>query len=335
MPAASESNARDPFASRIAAALQSVRTDPVPGGDAPAPAPATATPPTSQPAATEPVEQPATAPEDPPPAAPAAETSAGPKPAEPGVVSEPVIESDDSFFDDPPPSEAPPAAARVERDAPETATPAGSGDYVVQVGDCIASIASAHGLFWETLWQHPGNADLRAARRDPHVLLPGDRVHVPGKRRKEEPGQTETRHRFKRRGEPCELLVTLLDEDEQPRAGASYRLYLEGTAHSGVLDANGTLTVRMPARTRAARLVVDGDPFEEVYNLQLGALDPDDAPSGIHARLRNLGYLPGENGGVAGPDLARFQSRHGLAATGELDEATRQRLRDEHYSVGG
>ena len=44
----------------------------------------------------------------------------------------------------------------------------------VQQGDCMVSIAELCGFFWETLWNHPNNKDLRGLRHDPTVLLLDD-----------------------------------------------------------------------------------------------------------------------------------------------------------------
>ncbi|MFH1075402.1 MAG: hypothetical protein V1753_00935 [Pseudomonadota bacterium] len=52
-------------------------------------------------------------------------------------------------------------------------------DYIVKQGDCIESIAFKHGLFWETVWNHPNNQQLKQERKNPNILLAGDKVFVP------------------------------------------------------------------------------------------------------------------------------------------------------------
>ena len=49
------------------------------------------------------------------------------------------------------------------------AAPVGSGRHIVRAGQDIGSIAHRNGFFWETVWQHPDNAELRRVRS---VLLP-------------------------------------------------------------------------------------------------------------------------------------------------------------------
>jgi glycosyltransferase involved in cell wall biosynthesis len=76
----------------------------------------------------------------------------------------------------------------------------GSGTRVVEQGDSIQSLAAAAGFHWQTIWDLPDNADLRRTRRDPGILLPGDRVSIPDIRPKVVKAGTDTRHHFRLRG---------------------------------------------------------------------------------------------------------------------------------------
>src|SRR3990170_3615968 len=94
-------------------------------------------------------------------------------------------------------------------------------------GESVESIAYAHGLFWETVWDDPGNAALREARAEPNVLAAGDVLVVPDLRPKEEQAATGRRHVFRRRGVPSVLRVRLL-EGSTPRAGLAYTVEAGG-----------------------------------------------------------------------------------------------------------
>jgi hypothetical protein len=43
----------------------------------------------------------------------------------------------------------------------------------VQDGDCLESIAARYGHNWQTIWNHPRNAAVKAARKSPNILFTG------------------------------------------------------------------------------------------------------------------------------------------------------------------
>ena len=52
-------------------------------------------------------------------------------------------------------------------------------EYQAREGDCISSIAYENGLFPNTLWNHPDNAELKRNRKDMNLLEVGDVVKIP------------------------------------------------------------------------------------------------------------------------------------------------------------
>jgi hypothetical protein len=167
---------------------------------------------------------------------------------------------------------------RSERDpnTARTAQPVGQGNRVVKQGDCISSIAVENGFFWKTLWEHANNRDLREARHDPNVLLPGDRVFVPEKRLRDESGATEQRHRFRKKGEPAKLRLHLL-ESGSPRANQPYTLAIDGKLFSGSTDGDGRLECTIPPNAKRGRLLV-GESHDEYM------LPGFHRPGGCHRR---------------------------------------------------
>ncbi|HUA57267.1 MAG TPA: hypothetical protein VML19_00835, partial [Verrucomicrobiae bacterium] len=77
--------------------------------------------------------------------------------------------------------------------------------YEVQDGDCIGSIAFSRGFDWDTLWNHPENAALKAKRRDPNILLAGDIVYIPDLSLRQQPCATDERHTFQLKSIPANL----------------------------------------------------------------------------------------------------------------------------------
>lgn len=219
---------------------------------------------------------------------------------------------------------------------PSTSGCVGSGEREVAQGESLPSIAVETGHNWQTLWDHPENADLKGARKDPAVLYPGDRVFVPPIRLRQEPGATERRHRFRRLGAMVILRMAFLHEG-QPRANQPYVGDIDGVLIDGVLDREGMFKHRVPPNARRLFIRIGRDADEQTeHEFDLSGLDPIDTISGIQARLNNLGYDAGLVDDVWGPQtrcaLTEFQKDAGLPASGELNDATRQALLSEHGS---
>ncbi len=208
-------------------------------------------------------------------------------------------------------------------------------EYTVRQGDTTTSIAHAHGFFWETIWNHPNNEELRNSRDNPNVLHPEDVIFIPERQEREESGATDQRHRFRRMGLPERLRLRLLDEDDEPRADLAYTLEVEENRFTGATDSEGMIEHPIPPDSGSGRLLI-GEPQEEEYALMLGHLDPIGEISGVQARLMNLnlyiGEVNGETNDETGLAIREFQRRHDLEETGEMNDETRSRLEEVHGS---
>ncbi len=205
-------------------------------------------------------------------------------------------------------------------------------DYKVKQGDCLSSIAHRYGLKWEKVWNHPKNSSLKEKRKNPNVLHPGDMLFVPDKEEKQESGATEQRHRFKVKGVPSKLILILKDEEDNPRANVNYTLEVDDQLFQGKTDGKGKLEQSIPPGAKKGRLTIEDGPEE--YSLQLGKIDPITEMTGIQARLNNLGFYLGPVDGKMNPETTEaikiFQRKHGLKVNGEADQATRDKLLNEH-----
>jgi hypothetical protein len=197
--------------------------------------------------------------------------------------------------------------------------------HTVVQGDCLEKIAHQYGFFPETIWNHPDNAKLRELR-DPAVLLPGDVVVIPDLRVKTVGVAAGQRHRFVRRGVSSRFRVTL-DFGERSTANLKYLLDIDnGTAlYQGTLDSSSRIDHWIPPASRHAKLTVG----EEVFEFDLGHLDPVEERQGVVERLRGLGYL--EDGGEVSDKrltaaLRHFQRDNKLEPTGKPDDDTRAAL---------
>ncbi len=119
-----------------------------------------------------------------------------------------------------------------------------------------------------------------------------------------------------------ETICLEIVSDGRPRRGADYVLHVDGTPHTGTTDGQGLLQCRLPATSRAGRLVfeaVDGWPAAE-YELVFQQLAPVGEVLGMQQRLRNLGFYDGPMDGAAASvaaALASFQLSVGELAKSE------------------
>ncbi|MCS6862369.1 MAG: LysM peptidoglycan-binding domain-containing protein, partial [Abditibacteriales bacterium] len=63
--------------------------------------------------------------------------------------------------------------------------------HTVQPGECLATIAARYNFTnYRTIYEHPRNAQLRQNRKNPNMLVPGDRVFVPPPEQRDESRST-------------------------------------------------------------------------------------------------------------------------------------------------
>jgi hypothetical protein len=209
--------------------------------------------------------------------------------------------------------------------------------HTVKQGEYITKIATDYGFKdYQTVWDHPQNAALRAKRKTPNVLYPGDALFIPERELREESRPTDSRHRFKVKGKPLMLRLQLLDLHERVITGTKCVLQVEGQSFELTTDGRGRIEHEIPPTAQSGRLVLR-DPktlLETELPLQIGSLDPVDTVSGQRARLRNLGYLVDLEGEDEDAELRtaieEFQCDHTLGVDGKCGPATQAKLRDVH-----
>jgi hypothetical protein len=129
------------------------------------------------------------------------------------------------------------------------------------------------------------------------------------------------------------LNLELRDSTGAPLTGRPYALtFADGHSREGTLDEDGCLSERLPPDCDRVTLLVAHRRIE----LDLRGLPPCESLLGAQERLNHLHYSAGDPDGMLGPltvaALRRFQRDHGLPASGVLDRATVERLRQEHGS---
>jgi hypothetical protein len=223
--------------------------------------------------------------------------------------------------------------ATASNSVPEFQEPTGTGDYEVQPGDCIQSIALQNRLSWQKIWNHPANAELKR-QRSPNILLPGDRVTIPPIQPRVVEACTDQTHHFVLLGAKTNFKLRFLDDRQQPRAGVPYVLTIDGKTLSGTLNGQGGLEVLIPCNASQGHIQLQTDP-PETYPLNFGHLDPNSSPTGLRARLRNLGFTCVNDGGWDDDlqkAIRKYQLVRNLPVTGQLDDQTAESLQSDHQS---
>lgn len=211
--------------------------------------------------------------------------------------------------------------------------------HVARQGDCLSSIAAQYGFRdWQDIYQHSDNSDLRAARPDPNVIYPGDKVHIPDHDLRLEGCATDKKHVFTAKLLPTYLSVCVQDRTSKPFADVQYKLQLDHGEFAGTTDEGGWIRCEIPARAASGTLMVW--PNEEApdsvvtWQLHLGCLDPLETTSGVKGRLNNLGYDCGEpddrQDAAFASALQRFQEDNGLTVDGIAGSETKNRLKELH-----
>lgn len=205
------------------------------------------------------------------------------------------------------------------------------GATKVQEGDCCLSLSAKSGLFFQTVWDDPANAALKAKRKLPNILMPGDVLEVRPTEERREDGASTKLNSFVLKGVPARLRLRLRIRRE-PLANKPVRLIVDGAESAARTDAEGRVDISISPQAREARLRIDGEPGE--FLLRLGFLDPLDEVSGLQGRLFNLGFDPrgidnqyGKNTRKAMQD---FQKSKSMKPTERPDGPTRAALETEY-----
>lgn len=188
--------------------------------------------------------------------------------------------------------------------------------HVVEEGEHISEIAERYGFVrYETVWEEPLNAELRASRSNPHVLQPGDVVHVPDFEPATAQAATGRRHRFVAGAAELRLRVRIEAWDGGARADRPCALVVDGRQQELMADGQGLVEVVVSASAKEVELAWD----DHRERLAIGGLDPVTSPSGVASRLVSLAYpLDPDDPESLRFCIELFELDAGLSITGEL-----------------
>lgn len=211
--------------------------------------------------------------------------------------------------------------------------------YTVKQGDCLSSIATEHGFAdWRTIYNHADNAEFRRLRPNPNLIYPGDQLTIPDTENKHEDCPTDAWHDFKIEGQKTFARVRILKGDFSAQEGSAYKLEVDGDAKEGTLGGDGIIEKEISSSAREGTLTVwlGGDKSKPgiIWTLRFGELDPVEETTGVQARLKNLGFDPGDVNGTENDKTKAatkaFQGRMGLTQNGTADATTKSKLKETH-----
>ena len=111
---------------------------------------------------------------------------------------------------------------------------------------------------------------------------------------------------------------------------------MDNVISSGRSDGDGYITITAPPNASELKLKVTEGTKTDEYTLPLGSIDPIEELSGVQQRLTNLGYSCASEqetlGELTKASIRSFQKEMHLRVSGELDDATRQKLKEIHGS---
>lgn len=203
--------------------------------------------------------------------------------------------------------------------------------HTVGDGDSLVGLTIEAGFgSVDAIWSHPENAALRKARRNPWLLLSGDRIFIPDRQPGFRTVKTGSRHVFVLRVPRAQVRVRILYHDGTPATEHRYELDVEGERHEGVTDGEGIVEHRVPSSARQGKLTVwmieNDAEVPRSWELDLGHIEPLREVRGVQTRLRNLGIYHGSQDGkldpLTGQAIQSFQEQQGIEPTGELDDLT-------------
>ena len=216
-------------------------------------------------------------------------------------------------------------------------------NHTVQKGDCMTSIAAKYGFGrFETLYNDGANSQFKTDHPNPNQLTPGRTVVIPDRKEKKFSKATDSSHKFKVKIPKAKLKLELKDHEGNALANKKYRLVAGNVSIEETTDGSGKIDKDIPPEATLGTLTLwmdESNPSAQVFSfrVELGALEPETTVSGAQQRLQNLGYNCGPVTGAVNEQtqeaIRAFQrGNSGLTVNGNLDDATKSRLKSNYKS---
>src|ERR1043165_921974 len=133
-------------------------------------------------------------------------------------------------------------------------------EHIVKPGEHLAAIADAYGFTnWLAIWDAPENKSLKDLRKNPNVLLAGDKLTIPDRQTRDESGATEQKHTFKVSAPKLKLRIALHGLKDQPLSGHEGSLTIETDKEDFRTKSDGMIERDIAPNARKGTLVDRAD----------------------------------------------------------------------------
>src|SRR5436305_781753 len=131
--------------------------------------------------------------------------------------------------------------------------------YTVKPGDCLTSIAAAHGFQdFKVIYNHADNKDFRDKRPNPHIIHPGDQIFIPPVTPLTFKVPVGSHKKMEVKRPPAELQVHLKDADGEPWKSKAYKIFFppRPAFREGPTDGDGLVKEKVPATVAIPTLTI-------------------------------------------------------------------------------
>jgi hypothetical protein len=164
---------------------------------------------------------------------------------------------------------------------------------VIQRGDFLSKLADAFAFDADAVWNDDHNADLRALRYSPDMLVPGDVMFVPGEPNAPVETAPHAADGASTALSPVPTSSISVRFTEAIYASKAYRL--QELDELGVLMTDETGMAKFDCPVTVQTVTVVFSTSGESRELNIGGMDPVDTLAGVFKRLQNLGYLAADS----------------------------------------